>query len=72
VKPEDKLLLAALATALILMLALVLAPAAPADSTHAPDASLRGEPRDLDLDLLRRRLIRGELSDHEALYYHHD
>lgn len=64
-KTADRLLLLAMALALLLMLLIVLDPGLGPPVTPA----LTGEPRAVDVDLLRRRLIRGELSDHEALYY---
>ncbi len=67
-KPNDRALLIAIAALLILMAVLVLNPGTPIPGT-ASGSALAGEPRDVDVDLLRRRLIRGELSDHEALYY---
>jgi len=65
VKTADRLLLLAIALVLLLMALLVLGPGLGPTTTPA----LTGEPREVDVDLLRRRLIRGELSDHEALYY---
>ncbi len=67
-KPNDRALLIAIAALLILMAILVLNPGAPIPGA-ASGSALAGEPRDVNVDLLRRRLIRGELSDHEALYY---
>jgi len=67
-KPTDRALLIAIAALLVLMAILVLNPGAPTAGTNL-DSDLAGEPRDVDVDLLRRRLIRGELSDQEALYY---
>ena len=67
-KPTDRALLIVIAAMLVLMAILVLNPGAPAAGPHL-DSDLAGEPRDVDVDLLRRRLIRGELSDREALYY---
>jgi hypothetical protein len=65
VKNADRILVLAIAAALLLMLLLVLAP-----GPGAPEGGgLAGQPRNVDVDLLRRRLIRRELSDHEALYY---
>jgi hypothetical protein len=63
--------LLALAGVLLLMALLVAAPGAPTGEGRAGSA-LEGEPRDVDVDLLRRRMIRGELSDREALYYHRE
>ena len=64
----DRSFLLALAAVLVLMVALVLAPEGP--NGGVPASSLEGEPRRVDVDLLRRRLIRGELSETEAMYYH--
>ena len=65
----DRAFLVALAVILVLMAALVAGPVVPAGGGPTGSA-LEGEPRDVDVDLLRRRLIRGELSDREAMYYH--
>lgn len=67
----DRMFLLALAGVLLLMALLVAAPGAPTGEGPAASA-LEGEPRDVDVDLLRRRMIRGELSDREALYYHRE
>ena len=67
-KRTDLALIIAIAAVLILMLLLVLDPETASPGVH-PDAELAGEPREVNVDLLRRRLIRGELSDQEALYY---
>jgi len=40
----------------------------PGHSTVGAD-SVAGQPRDVDLDAVRRMIRRGELSDHEAAYY---
>jgi len=69
VTATDRAFLVALAAVLVLMAALVAGPGAPTGGSPAASA-LEGEPRDVDVDLLRRRLIRGELSDREAMYYH--
>ncbi len=67
-KTTDRLLILAVAFVLVLMLLLVFDPRM--DGSGAPKTpSLTGEPREVDVDLLRRRLLRGELTDHEALYY---
>ena len=64
-KTADRLLILAIALVLLLMALLVLDPSLGPPATPA----LTGEPREVDVDLLRRRLVREELSDHEALYY---
>ena len=64
----DRNFLLALAAVLVLMAALVLAP--DGQSEGGPATAIQGEPRQVDVDLLRRRLIRGELSEKEAMYYH--
>jgi hypothetical protein len=69
VTTTDRTFLLALAAVLFLMAALVAGPSAPAGEPPSASA-LEGEPRDLDVDLMRRRLIRRELSDREAMYYH--
>ena len=68
-KIADRLLLLALAVVILLMAILVAAPNAADRVEGDPESALAGEPREVDVDLLRRRLIRGELSDREALYY---
>lgn len=67
----DRLLLVLLAVALLLMGWQVLAPTV---TPGAPEsaATLTGEPRDVNVELLRRRILSGQLSDHEALYYHRE
>ena len=67
-KRTDQALLVAIAAVLFIMVLLVLDPETATPGAH-PDAELAGEPREVNVDLLRRRLIRGELSDQEALYY---
>jgi hypothetical protein len=69
-RPEDRVLLAGVVAALLLMALLVLAPKP--GVTAAGGSELAGEPRDVDVDLLRRRILSGELSDREALFYHRD
>ena len=64
----DRGFVLALAAVLVLMAALVLSPEGPTEG--GPVSALEGEPRPVDVDLLRRRLIRGELSEKEAMYYH--
>ena len=68
--PEDVVLVAGLVVALVLMAALVLAPGPTGAAVE--DSELAGEPRDVDVDLLRRRIMRGELSEREALFYHRE
>jgi hypothetical protein len=60
----DRILAAALAAALLVMAALIVV--ATGDGVEKAGA---GRPRAVDVDLLRRRTIRGELSDREAMYY---
>jgi hypothetical protein len=69
-KPADRALLLALAAALLLMALLVAGPGDPSGTTGARGPDLPGEPRTVDMDGLRRRLLDGTLSDREALYYH--
>ena len=69
-QPEDRVLVAGLVLALCLMAALVFAPGPSAGA--AGESELAGEPRDVDVDLLRRRITRGELSEREALFYHRE
>lgn len=64
----DRNFVLALAAVLVLMAALVLVAEGPSEG--APASALQGEPRRVDVDLVRRRLIRGELSEKEAMYYH--
>jgi hypothetical protein len=66
VTPWDKRLLLALAAALLLMLALALRPGT--DAGSAGDG-ITGRPRNVDVDLLRRRILAGELTEKEAMYY---
>jgi hypothetical protein len=58
----DRLLVLGLVAALVLMVVLVI-PAPTEDDAAA------GKPRVVDVEELRRRILRGELSDREALYY---
>lgn len=64
----DRVLVIALAAMLLLMAGIVLAPGPGSGGAHS-ESALPGEPRDLDVELLRRRILAGELSDREALYY---
>jgi len=65
---SDRLLVIGIVAALVVMAVLVFVPEG--DGTVAAGDSLRpGQPRDLDMELVRRRLLRKELSDREALYY---
>jgi len=67
-KSADRRLIIGIVAALVVMAVLVFAPGG--DGTLAAgDSLLPGQPRSVDMDLLRRRLIREELSDREALYY---
>ena len=68
-KPADRALVLALAAILLLMLLIV---AAPGPGAPAAVGGPAGEPRDLDVDLLRHKILTEELSDQEALYYHRD
>jgi hypothetical protein len=58
----DRLLVIGIVAALVLMVGLAI-PAATEDDSTA------GRPRVVDMDELKRRIIRGELSDREAMYY---
>jgi hypothetical protein len=69
-RPADRALLLVLATALLLMALLVAGPSAPGDGGGAAGPDLPGEPRTVDMDALRRRILEGTLSDREALHYH--
>jgi hypothetical protein len=66
VTPWDRRLLLALAAALLLMLALALHPGTDVGPTGE---GITGRPRNVEVDLLRRRILAGELSDKEAMYY---
>ena len=73
-RTADVYLVMALAAALLLMGALALAPGEAGDAggrgtVAGGESELPGEPRDVDVDLLRRKLLEGELSDREALYW---
>ena len=68
----DRLLLLALAAALLLMAGLVLSPSGPGGSGASADSPFPGEPRNLAVDALRRKLLSGELSDREALFWHEE
>jgi hypothetical protein len=64
----DRALLTAVGAVLLLMAFLVLGAPGPSPGT-APDTALAGEPREVDLDRLRQKLLSGELSEREALFY---
>jgi len=64
----DRLLAIALVAALVVMAVLVVRPEAIGPGATGEETPA-GRPRDVDMDLLMRRIIRGELSDREALYY---
>ena len=64
----DRWLAIGIVAALAVMAVLVLVPEG--DGAVAAGDSLNpGRPRDLDMELVRRQLLREELSDREALYY---
>ncbi len=65
---DDRFFLAALAAALLLMVLLATGPAA-GPGAAGPGPALAGRPRDVDTVLIRRLILEGRLSDHEALYY---
>lgn len=65
-RSADRWLLVAVLAALVLMIALALGPGGDTGPTGGETA---GRPRNVDVDLLRRRIVAGELSEKEALYY---
>ena len=68
--PEILFLLAVATFAVVLVVWAVGTAMGPGDSTYAGPAAGPGEPRDVNLEALRERIRRGELSDHEALFQH--
>lgn len=58
----DRLLVIGIVAALVLMVALAIPAATEGDSAA-------GRPRVVDMEALKRRIIKGELSDREAMYY---